>query len=214
MAEGSSEHVQVVTISAAYGAGGSLIGPGVAQRLAVPFLDRAIPAAVARTLDVPLDEVLSRDERRPSMLERIMSGLAASGGPLGVTPTATAGTIATEDAFRATTEQVLRELAKREGAVVLGRAGAVVLAEHPSALHVRLTGPRSARIEVVMAHERLARDAAAKLLDATDRAWESYVRYFYKADPRDPALYHLVIDSTAISLEVCSDIIAAAARAR
>ena len=37
----------------------------------------------------------------------------------------------TDDAFRQATEQVLREHAAGEGAVILGRAAAIVLREHP-----------------------------------------------------------------------------------
>ena len=33
----------VVTVSALYGAGGSVVGPRVAEELDVPFLDRQIP---------------------------------------------------------------------------------------------------------------------------------------------------------------------------
>ena len=33
----------LVAISASFGAGGSRIGPALAERLGVPFLDRAIP---------------------------------------------------------------------------------------------------------------------------------------------------------------------------
>jgi cytidylate kinase len=40
------------------------------------------------------------------------------------------------------------------------------------------------------------------------------VRHFYHVDARDPALYHLVIDSTAIPLGACADIIVEAAQAR
>ena len=36
-----------VTIAATYGCGGSIIGPAVAKKLALPFVDRAIPPALA-----------------------------------------------------------------------------------------------------------------------------------------------------------------------
>jgi cytidylate kinase len=107
---------------------------------------------------------------------------------------------------------VLRELAIG-GGVVLGRAGAVVLGQHPAALHVRLDGRREKRIKRVMDHELMSKEDAAALLDETDRAWESYVRHFYKADPRDSRFYHLMIDSTSISLETCTDLIVTAAMA-
>ena len=55
--------MHVVTISATYGAGGALVGPAVAERLGVPFVDRAIPVAVADDLGITLDDALSRDEQ-------------------------------------------------------------------------------------------------------------------------------------------------------
>jgi cytidylate kinase len=204
--------VRVITISAAFGAGGSVVARAVAERLDLPFLDRAIPLAVARSLSVPVDEALDRDERRPSLLDRIVNSLAAAAAPLGIAPTAAAGAGATEDAFRATTEEVLRELALG-GGVVLGRAGAVVLGQHPAALHVRLDGRRDKRVHRVMSHEQMTKEEAEALLNETDRAWEAYVRYFYKTDPRDSRLYHLMIDTTAVSLEATTDLIVAAASA-
>ena len=44
--------MHVVTISATYGAGGALVGPEVADRLGVPFVDRAVPVAVANDLGI------------------------------------------------------------------------------------------------------------------------------------------------------------------
>jgi cytidylate kinase len=204
----------VVTISGSFGAGGAVIGPMVAERLGVPFLDRAIPVRVARSLDVPVEEALDRDERRPPALARFLSSLAVGGDALGATPAGTADRIATDDAFRVETERVIRELAKDTGGVILGRAAAVVLAEHPDALHVRLDGDRDARIRRVMGGEGSNRESAAKLVDSTDRAWLSYVRYFYKADARDPSHYHVILDSTVLGFETCTDIIVNAVRDR
>ena len=44
----NDQHLPVVTLASLYGAGGSVIGPRVAERVGVPLLDRAIPEAVAR----------------------------------------------------------------------------------------------------------------------------------------------------------------------
>ena len=97
---------------------------------------------------------------------------------------------------------------------MLGRAGALVLADVPGALHVRLTGPRDARIAQGAELERLDRATAERHLDESDRAREAYVRHFYRCDPKDAAHYHLVIDSTALALDACVALIADAALAR
>ena len=44
----------VVTLSASYGAGGSQVGPRLADRLGVAFIDRVIPTTVAGKLWRPL----------------------------------------------------------------------------------------------------------------------------------------------------------------
>ena len=50
-----------VTVAATYGAGGSVIAPAVARRLELPFIDRAIPVALAEELHEPLDAAFAGD---------------------------------------------------------------------------------------------------------------------------------------------------------
>jgi cytidylate kinase len=210
----------VVTLSASFGAGGSFIGPKVAEALELPFLDRAIPVAVAEALAVPMSDVMAHDERRTSGMGRLFASLArAAAAPdtaFGSAPTAARASLGDqpEQAFREQTERVLRQIADEQGGVILGRAAAIVLRDRPSALHVRLDGPAEARIGRAMGFEGLDEDQARKLLGETDRAREAYVKYFYKCDARDASHYHLVIDSTALEFDTCVDLIVTAARAR
>ena len=98
---------------------------------------------------------------------------------------------------------------------MLGRAGALVLRDDPRALHVRLDGPREPADRAGdAARARSDRAEVERRLDETDRAREAYVRHFYRADARDPSLYHLTIDSTAIPLDAVVDLIVLAADSR
>jgi cytidylate kinase len=204
--------VTLITLSAPYGAGGSQVGPAVAARLGVPFVDRAIPTGVAERLAMPVDEALERDESIGASLARMTVWLGhvgqAFGAPAALPDEAAAG------AYRRATENVILEHARGAGALILGRGGAVVLRDNPSALHVRLDGPVEARIRQGMEVEGVDRATAERHVTETDRARETYVQHFYRVDPRDAALYHLVIDSTAIPLPACVDMIVAAAAAR
>ena len=197
----------LVTISAAYGAGGSRIGPAVAQRLGVEFLDRAIPTRVAERLKVPLDDALAHDESLGDAIGRLVSTFALLPELAGAM--AQAGYLAGED-YRRETERLIKEHS-HGGAVILGRAGAVILRDHPDALHVRLDGPVEKRVAQAMRLEELSREDAERLRKSGDRAREGYVRHFYNCDARDPALYHLVIDSTSLPVAAVVDVIAAAA---
>jgi hypothetical protein len=200
----------LVTISASYGAGGSQVGPAVAQRLGVEFLDRAIPTRVADRLQVPLDDALAHDEALGDAIGRFVSAFALLPELAGAM--VQAGMLAGED-YRRETERLIREHTEG-GAVILGRAGAVILRDDPHALHVRLDGPPERRVAQAMELEELERADAEQLRKSGDRAREAYVRHFYGCDARDPALYHLVIDSTALTLPTVIDVIVAAASVR
>jgi cytidylate kinase len=210
----------VVTLSASFGAGGSIIGPNVAEQLGVPFLDRAIPVAVAEALAVPMAEVVAHDERRTPGLGRLLASLArAAAAPdtaFGSAPTAARASLGDqpEQAFRDQTERVIHQIADTTGGVILGRAAAIVLRNRPSALHVRLDGPPEARIQRAVGFEEIDVEEARKILGETDRAREAYVKHFYKCDARDACHYHLVLDSTALEFDTCAELIVTAARAR
>lgn len=203
--------MSLVAISASYGAAGSRVGPMLAERLAVPFLDRAIPIAVAERLDVSLDEATARDETvGGSVFERLLQGFI--GGDAG-TPMPLPSEALGADEFQRATEEVLRRQAATGEGVMLGRGAVIVLREDPRVLRVRLHGPPERRVEQAMALERLDRETAERGQRQLDRVHEEYARHFYGASLDDPSLYHLTIDTTAVAWPACVDIIATAAGA-
>jgi hypothetical protein len=202
----------VVTVSAPYGAGGAEIAPAVAQRLGLPFHDRAIPAQVAGRLGVPVAEAEANDDTVVGGLWRLVASLGTMPDPVGgVLPTSA---LPDARAYRQQTERVLAEIADSGGGVVLGRAAAMVLGERPDALHVRLDGPRDRRLAAAVARSGRSEDDVRREMEAADRAREAYVRHFYRCDPAGPRHYHLVIDSTALPIETVVDLVVTAAQGR
>jgi cytidylate kinase len=200
----------LVALSAAYGAGGSRVGPALAERLGVPLLDRAIPLAVAERLDVPYDDAAAHDDQpRSGRLERLLRGFVG-GDTLAPGPVLPEGARA-ED-FRDATEAQLRAQAATGEGVLLGRASVVVLRDDPRVLRARLDGPPEARLGQTVALWGLDEATARRAMHATDHAHADYARRFYGADLADSALYHVVLDTTAIGLDAAVDILAAAAR--
>jgi cytidylate kinase len=199
----------LVTISAAYGAGGSIVAARLAERLGVAFLDRAIPAEVAERLGVPVEAGVEHEESGPTLLERLAK-LAPAAQIVAGAPPIPSDTI---EPFLATTEQVIREHVAT-GGVILGRAAAIVLRDEPQALHVRLDGPHDRLVAQAMRVRGIDRDTAEKRLRHADRAREAYVRESYHRNARDPALYHLVVDSTSLDLDTCVEILVLAASSR
>ncbi|MDN5858417.1 MAG: cytidylate kinase-like family protein, partial [Pseudonocardia sp.] len=201
--------MHVVTISATYGAGGSVVGPAVAERLGVPFLDRAIPRSVAADLGIPLDEALAGDEQVQGRLSRWLAAAAPLSMEWMVGPDVPRPVFLEPKQVLACTEAAIRR-ALGGGGVVLGRAGAIVLRDHPSALHVRLDGDPERRIRQAMDVLNVGDDEARAALPRNDGARTAYVRHFYRTDPGLPEHYDLVLDSTRLPLTVCTDLVVAA----
>lgn len=201
-----------VTVSAGYGAGGSQVARGLAERLGYQLLDRAISSQVAQQLNVTVEEAEAGGQRR-GFVERFFGPLAAMSGAVVSSDedaAIDAALIADNDqVFRQSAERIMRD-ALPAGAVILGRAGAAALHGLPGVLTVRLFGPRERRIAHAARVEGVDTETAAARLPQVDKARAHYVRRLYGCDVDDPALFDLQIDSTLIPTDTCVEIIALA----
>jgi cytidylate kinase len=212
-AESGGSLPAVVTIAALHGAGGGIVGPRVAERLGVEFLDRAIPTRVAEQAGLTREAVTAADERPRSGVNRVVSRLARVSNAATASSQDVERLDLEERRIRAEIEEFLAR-AQHSGGVVVGRGGAVVLRSVPGALHVYLGGDEGDRIDRTMKLDDVDRETARRRVRAHDRARRQYVREAYGVDGDDPGLYHLMIDAPALGTEACVELIAAASRSR
>jgi cytidylate kinase len=196
----------VVTLAALHGTGGSVVGPRVAERLGVEFLDRAISFSIAERAGLTEEAVAAVEDVPRRGVDRLLSNLARVGDATTATGRPVERVDLEEGRLRSEIEEFLAR-ASRAGGVVLGRGGAVVLASVPGVLHVYLGGPREGRVDEVMESEGVDREAAERSVDANDRARREYVRAFYGVDGDNPSLYHLVLDAVALGVDGCVELI-------
>jgi cytidylate kinase len=198
----------VITVSATYGAAGSVIAPRLAAEMGLPFIDRVI-SAEAVLESRRSQEGLSQAEQESTPTGRFLSYFARAatvGAVIGPEPD-----LQDDADIRARGEDALRGLLAGAGGLVLGRAGAVVLADRPRAYHVRLDGPAARRVAWAAPFEDLDIDAARKRQSETDRARTAFVKRLYRKDPADPSLYHLVLDTTVIGVDASVEVLKVAA---
>jgi Cytidylate kinase-like family len=201
-----------VTVAATYGAGGSVIAPAVARRLELPFIDRAIPVALAEELHAPLDAAFAGDADHTPRVARLLDRVLATSGLFVGVPASPEQRGALPEIAR--TEEALGHIADTTGAVILGRAAVFALKDRHGVLHVRLDGDVEARRRAAAARHGIDIATATRIQLQTDRARLAYIEHFY---PRagawnDPRHYHVMLDSTAISHDACIEIIVRAAQ--
>jgi cytidylate kinase len=197
-------------VSAAYGAGGSVVAPALADRLGLPFLQRVTTSEGHIAEPGPCDEQLSEEEVKVTPVHRLLAHFtqAMPAGPTQSPPS----THHQDEHLRRHGEAGIHRMLAGGSGVILGRGAAVVLGKD-CGFHVRLDGPADRRAAQGAAIEGISAEQARERLRAADKARTAYVRRLYRCDPADASLYHLVLDSTAIPLDTVIELIVTAARA-
>ena len=143
----------VVTLFESFGSGAEYIGPRVAAALGVHFHAGAFSSQ-------EIEDAMTRREAE-GVLSRVF-------GAMGGTYAAYAGLEggSAPDAQRDNYELIMentREVIEsaRQGGVIMGRNGALILADWPAALHVKLDGPLQERLERVAKTSGISLELAA-----------------------------------------------------
>jgi cytidylate kinase len=191
----------ILTISRMFGAGGAQVAAAVAGRLGWSLLDDALVDRVASELGVSRREVEAREERVPSLAERLAEALALATPEL-VGPGISAETPAvTEERLLEVTRGVIREAAARGPVVIVGRGSQAALAERDDAVHVFCCAPRAALVASVALRRRLGEETAARLVDETNRQREQFVRRHWGREWRAPENYHLCVNTARLGVD-------------
>ncbi len=202
----------VITISRMFGSGGSEVAELVASALGWTLLDDAVVDAVAARLGVPRAEVKARDERVPSLAERLVDTLSLASPELA--PASTTGLPPSEAQLVEVTHHVIDEVVQSGPAVLVGRGAQCVLAERDDALHVFCYAPDAALVRRTIEQLGLSKAEAEKRVAETNRQRERYVRRHWNRGWRDPGNYHVCIDTAWLGIPETASLIVELARKR
>lgn len=99
----------------------------------------------------------------------------------------------------------LDQVAKDGNAVIVHRAGAVELADVEQVSRVGIFAEWDDRVNRVMAREGLHDVALAeRIISERERAQKEYFHKMHKADPEDPGLYDLVINTSDNNIDIAT----------
>lgn len=194
----------VVTINGTYGAGAKQVGHGIAHQLGLPYFG---PAFSSEVIEGAPEDVREHDA---AFLRKMVAVMAATFG-------ASAGP--DDDAVARHRQELIEENHRQVqgcahlGGVMVGRHGALLLADRPNTVHVMLTGSVEDRIERAAAESGITREHAARRVHREDHVRADMAIALYGWDPGLPEHYDLVVNTSRIPLEGVVDAILAALRA-
>lgn len=205
--------MSAITISRMYGSGGSEVAARVAQTLGWDLLDDALVHAVAQRLGIPPDEVEEREERVPSLVQRLGAALTLS-APEILPDQAVATLPLAEERLIEVTTHIVQEAVARGPAVLVGRGAQAILAERADVLHVFCYAPRPALAARTSQQLGIPPRDAERLVDEKNRQREQYVRTYWRRSWAAPEHYHLCLNTEWLGIDGAADLIVHLARAR
>jgi cytidylate kinase len=194
----------IVTVARQLGSGGGQVGEMLASRLAYVVVDREILRRAAEKAGVDEATVEDVAERRPSILELMSTSIVGYQIPLVpeyMPPDVFLPATPSRDAYRRLIEDVIRDVAARGDAVIVGRGAQVILKDVQPAVHVFVYAPMEARIRRVAERDGIPENEAKNRIKESDRNRSGYLKTYYNADWQDPGLYDLVLNTGRLSLE-------------
>jgi len=205
--------VSIITVSRLFGSGGSEVAALAAKKLGWSLLDNAVVDQVAERLGITPAQVAAREERVPSLVERITDALAL-GSQEWITPMTAARRAPTDEQLIEVTRHILDEAIAAGPLVIVGRGAQAILAERADAIHVFCYAPRAALISRVMERERVDAAEAARLVDETNAHREAWVRRHFDRPWKAHENYHLSLNTAWLGIPGSADLIVFAAKAR
>jgi glucuronide carrier protein len=202
-AHGTAAVPPVVTLFEQFGAGAGHVGTRVAETLGLPFHAQAFSS---ESLEQDPDD----DLQQRAVLVAVHAGMG--GAYRGF-----------EGRDVVTTQQQKYDLVMDnnatvwrqadEGGVIVGRNGAVILADRPRTLHVLLTGTVHDRVARAAQEDGISPERAAQRQQREDHLRAEMSKVLYGWDPRQPDRYDMVLNTSRIPLDGAVDAVVRVVRA-
>jgi cytidylate kinase len=201
----------IVTIRGQLGSGATEIGKLLADRLKIDYVDREIIALVAKHLKSPKDEVMQKEMPPATLFGRIAEIMAYSSSinpaildvnlPVWQIPISDTG-------YLAGLEYVIKELAKNHSLVIRGRGSQFILKNNPDSFHVYTVAPLEIRIKRVANALKVDEETAKKEIHKADSSRREFIKRYFNAEMEDPIHYDMVLNTSQITYENASSVIA------
>ena len=197
----------IITIGRQFGSGGREVGEKLAEKLGYAFYDNHLIAMAAAKSGMSHAALTDADEKAANpWLYAAMSQTGQTSFGLN---------ISTNDALFTVQAQIIRDIAKSENAVIVGRCSDYILKdEEVKLLNVYIYAPTEARIKRVLERENVSTEQQAlQMMKRHDKQRKLYYDFYTDRKWAAHENYHLTLNSDRFGMDGTADIIAAAVSA-
>ena len=194
----------IVAFARELGAGGRELGERLAQALNAELLDNQIVDLVAARLGAPASYVQAHDETVEGFVERLFrvitsaypEAYAAEGLPDW-----------SEERLAELTATIIKERARTESLVVIGRGAPILLADRHDVLRVLVVASPETRLRRLCSRLGCSREEALRQIRESDQHRTAYMQQHYRTDWRNPTFYDFVVNTDRITFDAAAELL-------
>jgi cytidylate kinase len=196
----------LITVSRQLGSGGAHIAQQVAKQLGFRYVDREVLSRATEYLKSEEENLAFREERVSGFIEDLLRGYIYGTPETAYVPPPVLPVYDIE-LFR-TEAAIIKRIADRYDAVIVGRAGFHVLRERPGLVKVFLHAPETSRISRVMEIYHMADPGeAAEMIKESDNSRRRFIDTVAGVEWTDARSYHLSLDTAYSGFEGSEDML-------
>ncbi|MDB9822812.1 cytidylate kinase-like family protein [Deltaproteobacteria bacterium] len=195
----------VLTISRQFGAGGWTSAKEIADRLNYRFISAAVIDKMAKEANVSAEWIKSIEKHAGDWLIRFSSKLVSSSfidRHIGESRSDF-----DENKYVSFLEKIVARIAEEDNVVFLGRGSQYILQDNPNVFNVLLVADLDDRIKFLEKIWDVSRKEAEKAIQTREKRRDAFLKYFGKGHPNSLRLYHLIINTSKMSLPLAEDLI-------
>lgn len=185
---------RIITISREFGSGGRTIGKMTAEKLGLACYDSELIQKIAQESGFTESYIENTGESSSA------SFLGSAFSPRGFGPT-------NEDYLWTVQRKVILELAEKGPCVIVGRCADYILRDHADCLKVFIHASMEYRADRIVRVYGEREEAPEQRIKDKDKRRAAYHRFYTDMKWGDAKNYHISLDSGALGLEKCVDIL-------
>lgn len=194
---------KIITFSREFGSGGRTIGKEVAAKLGIPCYDAELLEKIAEESGFAKEYVAEHGEYAAgrSWFSHAFSGRDYNGHSY-------------QDDLWTLQQKFIRELAEKESCVIVGRCADYILKDTADCLRVFIHADMESRAKRIVEQYGERSESPEKRLRDKDKRRASYYQFYTNMKWGAVQNYHISLDSGALGIETCVNIIAELYRAQ
>ena len=198
----------VITISRQYGSGGHEVGEKLAQKLNLPFYDKALIAMAAKKSGLSEEVFADADEKATSsLLYSMVMGSYAFGARV-----PSINEMPINDKLFIIQSDIIKKAAEEGPCVIIGRCADYILRDHPNCLNVFVHADKSSRIKRIVALGHCEEKKAPDFVTKKDKQRANYYNFYSNNRWDDLQNYDLTIDPSRFSVDLAVEMLIDAAK--